>query len=182
VAGFDWNRVPKTVNFSFGFAMPVQFKNCINPDLTPSDSRGLQTQSNDETVAQATFHLDHPFWDALVEDSPLRWDAIAARKSVATGAAPASVSVTEADLAGVDFQSLRDAQNTALPIRYCGQVEAGEATTGTLSYNPDQVPVNPAGGAAGLKDLADYMRYNLSTFGHMNNDGICYPERGFPAP
>ncbi len=51
------------------------------------------------------------------EDAPLRWDEIAALKSVATGAGPASVDVTEADLDAIDFQALKDAQGTALPIR-----------------------------------------------------------------
>ena len=44
------------------------------------------------------------------------------------------------------------------------------------------VPVNPAGGATGLRDVADYMTYNLSTFGHLNNDGLCFPERQYPSP
>jgi hypothetical protein len=182
VAAYDWNRVPKVVKFTLGWKAPVTFKNCINPDLSPMDSRGVQTQANDETVAQVTLHLDHPFWEALEEDAPLRWDAVAARKSVATAPAPAMVEVTEADLAGVDFQALKDAQMTPMAIRFCGEQEMGEPTTGTLSYDPKGVAVSPTGGAAGLKDLYDYMTYNLSTFGHLNNDGLCYPARNYPAP
>lgn len=181
-AAYDWNRVPKQVRFTFGWKVPVTFKNCVNPELTPAETRGVQTQRNDDTVAQVTFHLDHPFWDALEEDAPLRFDAIAGRKSVASGAAPASVELTEADLQGVDFQTFKDAQGNTMPLRFCGERASGEPTTGTLRYDPKSVPVNPAGGAAGLKDLYEYMTYNLGTFGHLNNDGLCYPARDYPSP
>lgn len=180
-AAYDFGRFPRAVKFSFGFKAPVNYKNCVNPELQPADSRGVQTASNAQTVAQVTFHLDHPFWEALEEDAPLRWDAIAARKSVATGMGPASVDVTAADLA-FDLLAPRDAQSAPIPYRTCGPVEMGERTTGTVSYNPVNVPVNPAGGAAGLKDLTDYMTYNLSTFGHFNNDGLCFPDRQYPSP
>ena len=181
-SAYDWSRVPKQVRFTIGWKVPVTSKNCVNPELTPTDTRGVQTQRNTETVAQVTFHLDHPFWEALEEDAPLRFDALAARKSVATGPAPASVDLTQADLAGVDFQAFKDAQGTSMPLRFCGERAAGEPTTGALRYDPRNVPVNPAGGAAGLKDLYDYTAYNLGTFGHLNNDGLCYPARNYPSP
>lgn len=180
-AAYDFARFPKVVNFAFGFKAPVNFKNCINPDLQPADSRGVQTVTNAQTIAQVTFHLDHAFWEALTEDAPLRWDLIAARKSVSSGVGPSMVDVTEADLA-VDFLAPRDAQMNAIPWRTCGPVNVGERTTGTVSYDPGTVAVNPAGGAAGLKNLVDYMTYNLSTFGHMNNDGLCFPDRQYPSP
>jgi hypothetical protein len=181
-ATYDFGRFPKAVQFSFGFKAPVEFKNCENPELQPTGSRGVQTQANAETVTQVTFHLDHPFWESLEEDAPLRFDAIAARKSVASGAGPATATVTEADVTGLDFQAFRDAQGAAIPWRTCGPAQAGERTMGTVAYDPVGVPVNPAGGAAGLKDLYDYMTYNLSTFGHLNNDGLCYPARKYPSP
>lgn len=182
-AAYVWDRVPKQVRFTFGWKVPVTYKNCLNPELQPADTRGVQTQRNTDTVAQVTFHLDHPFWDALEEDAPLRFDAIAARKSVAMGmTAPANVEVTEADLVGVDFQAFKDAQGVTMPLRFCGMPSAGEPTTGSLSYDPRNVPVNPAGGAQGLKDLYDYTTYNLGTFGHLNNDGLCYPQRNYPSP
>ncbi len=182
VATYDFGRLPKRVNFSFGFAMPTTYKNCVNPDLLPEGSRGIQSVRGQNATAQITFHLDHPFWEALQEDAPLRFDLIAAQKSVATGPGAAAVSVTEADLQGVRFQGATDAQGTALPWRYCGPPQSSERTTGTVSYDPKGVPVNPLGGAAGLKDVGDYMRYNLSTFGHLNNDGLCFPSRNFSAP
>lgn len=182
VAGYDFGRLPKVVKFSFGFKTPTSYKNCANPELSGADARGVQVKSNGETVAQITFHLDHPFWEALEEDAPLRWDAIAARKSVATGAGPASVEVTEADLMGLDYRDFKDAQGTALPWRYCGPMEATERVAGTVKYETGSVPYNASGGAAGLKDFYDYASYNLSTFGHMNNDGICYPARNYPSP
>lgn len=183
-ASYDFGRVPKVVNFSFGWKVPASYKNCLNQELMPADSRGVQLGSNGaEAVVQMTLHNDHPFWDALEEDAPLRFDAIAARKSVASGAAPAMVSVTNADLTGADFQSVSDAQGTRVPFRYCGAVQMGERTMGGLTLDPKGVPVNPAGGAAGLKDLSDYMAYNLSTFGHANaGEGLCVVERKYPSP
>ncbi|MDP1826487.1 MAG: hypothetical protein Q8L48_24675 [Archangium sp.] len=180
-AAYDFGRFPKAVKFSFGFKAPVHFKNCVNPELQPLDSRGVQTATNAQTLTQVTFHLDHPFWESLAEDSPLRFDAIAARRSAASGAGPASVDVTLADLA-IDLQAPRDAQDAPIPWRTCGPVQAGERSAGTVSYDPVNVPVNPAGGADGLKDLADYMTWNLSTFGHLNNDGLCFPDRQYPSP
>jgi len=178
---FDFGRFPQSVKFRFGFAAPVNFKNCVNPELSPADSRGVQTSTNAQTVAQLTLHLDHPFWESLEEDAPLRWDALAARKSVASGAGPAMAELTTADLA-FDLFAPRDAQNAPIPWRTCGPTLTTERTMGTVSYDPVNVPVNPAGGAAGLKDLADYMTYNLSTFGHLNNDGLCFPDRQYPSP
>ncbi len=172
VATYDFTPYPASVNFSFGFVAPVDFTNCVNPELQPSDSRGVQTSANAPTTTQLTFHLDHPFWESLEEDAPLRWDALAAL---------GKASVTEADLA-VDFQAFRDTNAAAIPWRTCGPTLANERTTGTVSYDPVSVPVNPAGGAAGLKNLADYMTYNLSTFGHLNNDGLCFPKRNYPSP
>ena len=183
-ASYDFGRVPKVVNFSFGWKVPASYKNCLNQELMPADSRGVQLGSNGaQATVQMTLHNDHPFWDALEEDAPLRFDAIAARKSVAMGAAPAMVSVTNADLTGVDFQSVTDAQGNRVPFRYCGAVQMGERTMGGLTLDPKGVPVNPAGGAAGLKDLSDYMAYNLSTFGHANaGEGLCVVERKYPSP
>jgi hypothetical protein len=178
---YDFGRFPKAVKFSFGFKAPVTYTNCINPELSPADSRGVQSATNTQTVSQLTFHLDHPFWEALVEDAPLRWDALAARKSVMTGAGPMTAELTTADLA-FDFLAPRDAQNAPIPWRTCGPVEAGERTTGTVSYDPATVPTSPQGGAAGLANLLDYMTYNLSSFGHLNNDGLCFPDRKYPSP
>lgn len=182
VQGYDFGRDPKSVAFSLGFKTATTYKNCINPELQGTEARGIQSQSGAETVAQVTLHLDHPFWDALEEDAPLRFDALAALKSVASGAGPASVTLTEADVTGVDFQAFKDAQGTAVSWRTCGPVLTNERTTGTVAYDPVNVPVSAAGGASGLKDLYDYMAYNLSTFGHLNNDGLCFPVRSYASP
>lgn len=181
VSGYDFGRVTKVVNFDFGFKAPVHFKNCENPELQPTGSRGVQSSTNAETVSQLTFHLDHPFWESLEEDAPLRFDALAASQSAAVAPAPASITLTTSDLA-VGFEAFKDAQQTPVPWRTCGPVESNERTSGTVAYDPVSVPVNPAGGAAGLKDLLDYMTYNLSTMGHLNNDGLCFPDRQYPSP
>jgi hypothetical protein len=182
---YDYARIPKVVTFTFGWRVPTSYKNCKNQELMPMDSRGVQLASNGgEAVAQLTLHNDHPFWDALEEDAPLRFDAIAARKSAPVGMTPpATVAVTNDDLKAADFEALADAQGTRLPIRYCGAVAMGERTTGSLAYDPKGVPVNAMGGAMGLKDLYDYMAYNLSTFGHLNaGEGLCVARRQYPSP
>lgn len=181
VSTYDFARVTKVVNFEFGFKAPVHFKNCENPELQPAGSRGVQGSTNAQTVSQLTFHLDHPFWESLSEDAPLRFDALAASQSTVTAPAAASISLTTSDLA-VGFEAFKDAQATPVPWRTCGPLTTTERTSGTVSYDPVSVPVNPAGGAAGLKDLLDYMTYNLSTMGHLNNDGLCFPERQYPSP
>ncbi|MDP3238500.1 MAG: hypothetical protein Q8N26_37250 [Myxococcales bacterium] len=182
-ASYDFGRLPKVVNFSFGWKVPASYKNCLNQELMPADSRGVQLGANGaEATVQVTLHNDHPFWDALEEDAPLRFDAVAARKSVAMGMAPAAT-LTNADLTGVDFQAVKDAQGTAVPFRYCGAVQMGERTMGGLTLDPKGVPVNPAGGAGGLKDLYEYMAYNLSTLAHANaGEGLCVVERKYPSP
>lgn len=183
VANYDFGRLAKRVHFSFGYRVPTTYKNCINPELQPAESRGIQGISGQNATVQMTFHLDHQFWEALQEDAPLRFDVIAAQKSAAIGqTAPPSVDVTRADLVGVDFQAAHDAQGLALPWRYCAESLINDRQQGTVSYDPKGVPVSAAGGRAGLKDLADYMSFNLSSFGHLNNDGFCFPARDFAAP
>ncbi len=181
VPTYDFGRTTKVVNFELGFKAPVHFKNCENPELQPGGSRGVQSSTTAQTVSQITFHLDHPFWESLEEDAPLRFDALAASQSSMVAPGPASISMTTTDL-GLDFQAFKDAQQTPVPWRTCGPVTASERTAGTVAYDPVSVPVNPAGGAAGLKDLLDYMTYNLSTMGHLNNDGLCFPDRQYPSP
>jgi hypothetical protein len=181
-ADFDFNRFPKKLAFAFGFVAPVTYLNCQNPELQPSGSRGLQTKTNDEIRAQLTFHLDHPFWEALEEDSPLRFDALAARRTTSSDGGVALAHLTMDDFSGLDFQAMRDAQSQLVPWRTCGPALPNERSQGYLRYEPVSVPVNPAGGLSGLKDLVDYMTFNLSTFGHLNNDGLCFPHRNFPAP
>ena len=185
VPAYDFNRVPKRVAFSLGFKTPTTSKNCINPELMPRVSRGLQGRKDGNTRAQLTFHLDHPLWEALKEDAPLRFDLIAAQKSVAVGmAAPASVTLSQDDLVGVEFQAARDAQGIALPWRYCTEPQATDRTVGTVSYGTGGIPVTAPGAdpATGLRDLYDFMSYNQSTLGHLNNDGLCFPVRNFAAP
>ncbi len=185
VAGYDFGRLPKKVNFSLGFKTPTAFKNCLNPELMPAKSRGIQSQRDVNTRVQLTFHLDHPFWEALQEDAPLRFDIVAAQKSVAPGAsAPAAVAITQDDLVRVGFQAAKDAQGIALPWRYCDAPAATDRISGTVSYETGGVAVTGTGSdpLTGLRDLADFMAYNQATLGHLNNDGLCFPQRNFPAP
>lgn len=171
-ASYDFSGEPTPQHFKLAFTIPTDFINCVNPELQPDDSRGVQAQAGVATQLQLTLHLDHPFWEALQEDAPLRWDALAA-----TGKNP----VTLDDLA-VPFQPVTNAQGTPVPWRTCGPALDVERTAGVVHYDPNGVSVNPLGGAAGLASLRDFMAYNLSTFGHLNNDGLCFPSRRFAAP
>jgi hypothetical protein len=182
VSPYDFGRYAQVVHFTIGFKAPVTFENCVNPELSPDNSRGLQTQPGAQTTAQLTFHLDHPFWEALEEDSPLRFDALAGRTSVAADAGVALAELSQSALEGLDVFALTDAQGALIPWRTCGPLLTPERNAGTVSIDPKNVPVNPAGGTQGLKDVLDAMTWNLSSFGHLNNDGLCFPNKHFPSP
>ncbi|HEX3867034.1 MAG TPA: hypothetical protein VHV78_09785, partial [Gemmatimonadaceae bacterium] len=81
---FDFSSIPTTVNFRFGFATPTTYVNCQNPDNDPAmglsgedHERGVQTKNNQQTIAQVTFHTDHPFWESFVHDTPAHFDQLA---------------------------------------------------------------------------------------------------------
>lgn len=155
--------LPTEVSFRLGFKTPATYINCLNPDLGQSGGEpppGLALKQNDSTVAQVTFHADHPFWSALKEDAPLRFDHlafVAKAKNKGTTAAP----LTLEDLEGVAFSPVTVAAAN-LPARTCTPAEAPAA--GNLSLDPN-------GEAA--KDLADFLRKLQVTQGHLNADGLC---------
>jgi len=165
-AGYDFGRLPKAFRFELGFDMPVAYKNCANPAL--GHARGIQIKNNASVDVVATLHLDHLFWEALEEDAKLRLDAWAARKSVAPGAEADMTPVTNADLAKVHYVAVEDAQSNAVPFRYC---EGAQEKAGS------QLRYEDAGKGGGLQNLNDFIQYNLSTFGHMNGNGLCEPSR-----
>jgi len=168
---YDFKRLPEEFRFELGFDMPVTYKNCQNPQLGAS-VRGVQVKDNAFVDVVATLHFDHLFWEALKEDAPLRLDAWAARKTTEAGAAPDMTPVTNADLAKVNYLAVEDAQKNEIPVRYCGTLQEGEKKAGeVLSYGDNRV--------GGLQNLNDFIQYNLSTFGHLNEDGLCHPQREY---
>ena len=54
---------------------------------------------------------------------------------------------------------------------------------GAMSFDTLAIPVNPLGDPAQvIRDFADYTRYNHSTFGHLNADGLSFVDRQYPSP
>ncbi|MCL2627008.1 MAG: hypothetical protein FWD46_09410 [Cystobacterineae bacterium] len=171
-AGYDFSRLPKAFEFELGFAMPVDYKNCLNPRLG-EEVRGIQVKDNASVDAVVTLHLDHLFWEALKEDANLRLDAWAARKSTEVGPATGTPLLSNADLAEIDIFHVKDAQGQAVPYRDCknqqgvwlgDEKRAGEV----LRYERGVIP---------LTNLNAFIQHNLSTFGHLNEDGLCQPLR-----
>lgn len=182
----EFGRLPITVSFRLGFRSPTSYLNCQNPDNDPAKAfageehqRGIYTFGNKHAIAQVTIHTDHPFWDSIVHDSPLHFDQVAARYLGLSGTPTAIVE----DFAATDFTHFTDAQGNALPWRSCVGSAFTPPDTGTMHFDPRGVPVNPSDQSGhSLRNYADYMRYNQSTQGHLNSDGLCYVRRNFPSP
>jgi hypothetical protein len=182
---YDFTKLPPVVNFKLGFASPTTYGNCQNPDNDPAapfaneeHQRGVQTKTGTFVVAQVTIHTDHPFWESIVHDSPAHFDPIAARF---VGVDAGTPTATLDDVAGVDFTSFQDKAGVNLPWRSC--VATYTAKMGTMSFDPQSVPVNPsAQPSAALRDYRDFMTYDQSTQGHLNSDGLCFVSRNYPSP
>lgn len=159
------DELPKTVHFRLGFDAATTYVNCQNPDLGGDDHdspRGLALKTNQSTVAQITVHPDHPFWDARVEDAPLRFDAFALVAHAKAKGESAANPVTLEDLAGVPYAPVR-AGDESLINRTCAPAVA-PAGKSELSYDPE---------GETFADLAAFMRYLQRSQGHLNADGLC---------
>ena len=157
-------NLPDEVVFRLGFKTPATYINCLNPDLGSSEGEpppGLALKQNEATVAQVTFHADHPFWSALKEDAPLRFDHLAF-VAKAKGKGTASAPLTLEDLEGVPFAPVKVGTDT-LTARTCSPA-GPPAATGSLSLDPN---------GESAPDLADFIRSLQITQGHMNADGLC---------
>jgi hypothetical protein len=157
------DALPKTVSFRFGFKTKAKHINCENPDLGAGETaqRGLALKQNVATVAQITYHVDHPFWNAIEEDAPLRFDHLAfyaKAKSKGTSAAP----LTLEDLVGASFAPVA-AGTEQLPERTCKPAPA-PAAAGTLSLDPK---------GRSAADLAAFMTILQAPQAHLNADGLC---------
>jgi hypothetical protein len=156
--------LPTEVYFRFGFRTPTDYVNCENPDLgsqTEGTPRGLAFRENTAIVAQVTMHADHPFWSAIEEDAPLRFDPfayVAKAKNKGTKAAPLTVE----DLALVSFNPVR-VGSTALLSRSCAPA-ASQGAAGALNLDPK---------GRNVADLAGFISLLQSAQGHLNADGLC---------
>lgn len=186
---YDFTKLPKTVAFKLGFKAPTAYRNAQNPDLTgdafagEEHPRGIQTTANQSTIAQATFHIDHVFWESFVHDSPAHFDSFAARY-VGQAAPTATAPATMEDFQGYAFTPFVDAAGAQVPWRQC--VDAATYTppgSGAMAFDTLDVAVDPGGNPANvIRDFYDYVTYNHSTFGHLNADGLSFVDRQYPSP
>ncbi len=116
---YDFAALPKVVKFKLGFSSPTTYVNCQNPDNDPADpfgneehQRGLQIKNNTTTIAQATVHSDHPFWENVEHDSAAHFDQLAAH---AKPDGAGNYTVTMNDLKGVNFTAFKDSTGKSLP-------------------------------------------------------------------
>jgi hypothetical protein len=157
--------LPGEVYFQFGFKTPTAYVNCLNPDLGQAGGeppRGLAFKQNEATVAQITFHADHPFWDAIEEDAPLRFNPVAyVAKAKATGTS-AAAPVTLEDFVGAPFNPVKLGA-VALATRTCAPADPPTGAS--------ELSLDPKGRT--IADLAAFMSTLQAAQGHMNADGLC---------
>lgn len=179
-ASYDWSVVPTRVHFRLGFKTPTSYRNCQNTDLKGKAFAGEEAQrgvqvADVSSLAQLTFHIEHPFWHTVDHDAAeLYFDQMAV-------AANQDGELSEADLSKLDFTSFKDQAGRDLPWRSCLTDKA--VKTGVRKFDSGSVPVNPtAAPESALRSYADYVAYQQSTQGHLNADGLCAIQRHFAAP
>lgn len=181
----DW---PDSVRFKLCFESPTRYINCQNPDNDPArgfsgeeHQRGIALKSDAPAIAQLTIHIDHPFWDSVLEGAPMHFDQYASR---VVGLAP-TPTVTLDLTRGVDYTSYTDREDRPLDWRYCTEppTDVHPKLVGPMRFDPETVPhaasADPAGG---LRDYYDFATYRQSTQGHLNSDGLCFVKRLYPSP
>jgi Spy/CpxP family protein refolding chaperone len=186
-AGYDFSAIPTTVNFRFGFATPTSYLNCQNPDNDPAKGvgseeheRGVQAKPNAETIAQLTFHTDHPFWESFTHDSPAHFDQLA---SLAVKQPDGSFLVTLDAAKGVDYHAFQDPAGNPLPWRACDASYTPPSTSAQMGFDSLDIDENPKGDPAHvMRDYQDFLRYDQSTQGHLNSDGLCFVQRHYASP
>jgi hypothetical protein len=156
------NALPKSVAFRFGFKTKAKHVNCANPDLGAGEQRGLAIKQNGPTVAQITYHADHPFWNAIEEDAPLRFDAMAFYAGV-KGKGTAAAPLTLEDLEGAAYAPVGTTEAITLTERTC-KPAAPPSTKSALVLDPK---------GRSIKDLAAFMSTLQAPQAHLNADGLC---------
>jgi hypothetical protein len=183
---FDFSQLPSVVKFRFGFKTPASYINCQNPRNDPAKGlgdeehqRGIQVKGNQTVVAQLTVHTDHPFWESIVHDSRLHFDALAA---LAVKDAQGNYVVTLDNTVGVNYTAFKF-QDASLPWRSCLDGYTPPTPNPQMGFDSLSIPYRPGGDPGmALRDFADYLAYNQSTQGHLNADGLCFVERHYPSP
>lgn len=180
------DALPKQVTFRFGFTTPTSYVNCQNPDNDPAEpfageehQRGVQVKDNATATAQVTFHVDHPFWESFLHDSPPHFDAFAAAAKKQTDG---SYLVTLDDAMGVNYAAFT-AGGMPLPWRACAPGYQPPNMNPQMGFDSLSIPFNPAGDPSlVMRDYRDYVAYDQSTQGHLNSDGLCFVQRRYPSP
>src|SRR5262249_19152556 len=118
---------------------------------------------------------------SITHDTPAHFDQLAA---LATQDKNDDWRVATLDLTqGVNFLAFRDRTGAPLPWRACAPGYAPPNRNPQMGFDSQSIPFNPAGDPASvLRDYRDYVRYNQSTQGHLNSDGLCFVERHYPSP
>lgn len=152
------------VHFRLGFRTHVRSINCLNPELGrfgEASPRGLAIRSNGLTRAQITFHVDHPFWSAIQEEAPLRFDAfafIAGQLGKGTPEAPLELE----DLKQVPFVQIAR-NNRTLRERTCPPADP-PASLSDLSLDPK---------GRSVSDYYEFVSLLQASMVHLNGDGLC---------
>lgn len=186
-ASYDFTRLPRTVSFRLGFATPTTYINCQNPDNDPAaglsgekHQRGVQVKNNSQALVQVTFHTDHPFWESFAHDTPAHFDPLAA---LAKKQSDGTYRVTLDDTIGVNPTAFKGPDGLPLPWRACQPGYTPPNLNAQMGFDTLSVPVNAAGSpATSIRDYNDYLKYDQSTQGHLNSDGLCYVQRRYPSP
>jgi hypothetical protein len=126
--------------------MHTSMTRCTNAmDMTD----GLVVTPNGTASLQMTFHLDHVFFDSIVQAEPaLRFEAYAA-------AAGPDFVVTFDELASQPLADLHDIDGTPL-------LEGGTQ----IFYDPGSTPL-------ASQDLRSFVYHQATTVGHFNGEGHC---------
>jgi len=174
-----FNAFPTTIYFSFGWDDSGGILNCDNPALgfdgedQPS-TRGIKVSPGGSVPAQVTLHVDHLFWDTLLQEgTPLRFDQVAAW---ATSANSSPSQPLELNTLGVLTNTLAATFSDGTPLPDRAPYPTATASCYVSNQpNPNQVHLGLNGvPATVITNLADFMAFSAQAQMHMNADGLCY--------
>jgi hypothetical protein len=169
---YDFESLPKTVDFRFGLEGKVSYLNCQNPENRgkaiegEESQRGVQLLPNGVTTAQITIHTDHLFWSSVNHENLPLFDQFAANTEWADGVHVMDLAMTRS----VPVPRVMDSAGNALPWRSCV-----DSDLYVLPKQPPTMTFDP--GSQALTNLYDFVQFNAATMGHLNADGLCYVAR-----
>jgi hypothetical protein len=171
IPDYDFESLPKEVQFEFGLEGAINYVNCQNPDNTGAPlegeeaQRGIQMLPGRVTTAQITIHTDHLFWGAISHENLPMFDPFAANARLVDGTHRVDLKTLES----VPVPNISDAQGKPLPWRSCV-----DTSMYVMPTQPPQITFDA--GSQALEHLRDFVQLNAATMGHLNADGLCYVE------